>query len=209
MLEEEYQPRRTLPARLRKRPEPESPFGFAVREATEKDLPDIRQIYNHYVANSTVTFDETPWSLTVLRTKFSRVRALGYPFLVAESLGGMVLGFAYVYPWKEKAAYRFTVENSIYLGPASTGKGMGTALMGELLERATTAGVREVIAVIADRGAEASVAVHERFGFTQTGSMGRVGFKFGRWLGVIMMQKSLSPRRAAPRKDRGAATGHP
>jgi L-amino acid N-acyltransferase YncA len=201
MLEEEYQPRRTPPAHLRTRPVPESPFGFVVREATERDLPDIRQIYNHYVANSTVTFDESPWSLTALRTRFSRVRALGYPFLVAESLGGMVLGFAYVYPWKEKAAYRFTVEDSIYLGPASTGKGLGTALMGELLKRASAAGIREVIAVIADRGAEGSVAMHERFGFAQTGSMGRVGVKFGRWLGVIMMQKSLRPRGSALRKD--------
>lgn len=195
MLEEEYERRRVPPAHLRKRPEPETPFAFTVREAEARDLPDIREIYNHYVANSTVTFDETPWSLAGLRNKFARVRELGYPFLVAASPNGVVLGFAYVYPWKEKAAYRFTVENSIYLGPASTGKGLGTVLMGELLERAKAAGVKEVIAVIADRGAEASIALHERYGFEQTGSMGRVGFKFGRWLGVVMMQKSLGRRR--------------
>lgn len=195
MLEEEYQRRRTLPPHLRKRPESEPAFAFIVREATEQDLPDVREIYNHYVANSTVTFDEKPWSLRTVRTKFGRVSDLGYPFLVAESSGGMVLGFAYVYPWKEKAAYRFTVENSIYLGPASTGKGLGTALLGELLQRAGAAGVKEVIAVIADRGAEGSIALHERFGFVTTGAMGRVGFKFGRWLGVVMMQKSLTKRR--------------
>lgn len=195
MLEEEYERRRTLPPHLRKRPEPEAPFAFTVREAVEPDLPHVREIYNHYVANSTVTFDESPWSLKDLRTKFARVRELGYPFLVAVSPNAVVLGFAYVYPWKEKAAYRFTVENSIYLGPASTGKGLGTALMGELLDRAKAAGVKEVIAVIADRGAEGSIALHERFGFETTGSMGRVGFKFGRWLGVVMMQKSLARRR--------------
>jgi phosphinothricin acetyltransferase len=195
MLEEEYERRRTLPAHLRKQPEPEPPFSFAVREAVDHDLPDVREIYNHYVANSTVTFDESPWTLRALRAKYARVRELGYPFLVAESPNGVLLGFAYVYPWKEKAAYRFTVENSIYLGPASTGKGLGTALMGELLERARVAGVKEVIAVIADRGAEGSIALHERFGFEKTGSMGRVGFKFGRWLGVVMMQKSLARRR--------------
>lgn len=195
MLEEEYERRRTLPAHLRKQPEPEPPFSFVVREAVDRDLPDLREIYNHYVANSTVTFDESPWTLKALRTKYARVRELGYPFLVAESPNGVVLGFAYVYPWKEKAAYRFTVENSIYLGPASTGKGLGTALMRELLDRAKAAGVKEVIAVIADRGAEGSIALHERFGFEKTGSMGRVGFKFGRWLGVVMMQKSLSRRR--------------
>lgn len=195
MLEEEYERRRTLPPHLRKRPEPEAPFAFTVREAVEQDLPDVREIYNHYVANSTVTFDESPWTLKALRTKYAKVRELGYPFLVAVSPNGVVLGFAYVYPWKDKAAYRFTVENSIYLGPASTGKGLGTALMGELLDRAKAAGVKEVIAVIADRGAEGSIALHERFGFETTGSMGRVGFKFGRWLGVVMMQKSLARRR--------------
>jgi len=196
MLEEEYERRRTLPAHLRKQPEPEPPFSFVVREAVDRDFPDVREIYNHYVANSTVTFDESPWTLTALRSKHARVRELGYPFLVAESPNGVVLGFAYVYPWKEKAAYRFTVENSIYLGPASTGKGLGTALMSELLERARAAGVKEVIAVIADRGAEASIGLHERFGFETTGSMGRVGFKFGRWLGVVMMQKSLARRQS-------------
>ncbi|MFN4001470.1 N-acetyltransferase family protein [Microcella sp.] len=195
MLEEEYERRRALPPHLRKRPEPEAPFAFTVREAVEQDLPDVREIYNHYVANSTVTFDESPWSLAALREKFAKVRELGYPFLVAVSPNGVVLGFAYVYPWKEKAAYRFTVENSIYLGPASTGKGLGTALMRELLDRAKAAGVKEVIAVIADRGAEGSIALHERYGFVTTGSMGRVGFKFGRWLGVVMMQKSLGRRR--------------
>lgn len=194
MLEEEYQPRRVLPPHLRKQPEPEAPFAYTIREATEADLPWVREIYNHYVANSTVTFDEKPWTLRALKTKFAKVRALGHPFLVAESPTGVILGFAYVYPWREKAAYRFTVENSIYLGPASTGKGLGRALLGELLERSRAAGIKEVIAVIADRGAEASIALHEQFGFRKTGEMARVGFKFERWLGIVMLQKSLKKR---------------
>lgn len=199
MLEHEYQQRRSLAAFRRRRPEPEPEFTYSVREATERDLPDIREIYNHYVANSTVTFDEAPWSLATLRKKYAKVRELGYPFLVAESGGGQVLGFAFVLPWKDKAAYRFTVENSIYLGPASTGRGLGRALMEPLLDRAREAGAKEVIAVIADRGAEASIALHEKFGFVTTGTMGRVGYKFDRWLGVVMMQKSLS------KKEKGAA----
>ncbi|KQV24712.1 MULTISPECIES: GNAT family N-acetyltransferase [unclassified Microcella] len=194
MLEEEYQPRRVLPPHLRKQPEPEAPFAYTIREATEADLPWVREIYNHYVANSTVTFDEKPWTLRALKTKFAKVRSLGHPFLVAESPAGVILGFAYVYPWKEKAAYRFTVENSIYLGPASTGKGLGRSLLGELLERSRAAGIKEVIAVIADRGAEASIALHESFGFRKTGEMARVGFKFERWLGIVMLQKSLKKR---------------
>lgn len=191
MLEEEYNPRRQLPRHLRPAPKGESPFGFTLRDATTRDIPHMLEIYNHYVANSTVTFDEDPLTLKEMRAKFKRVADLGYPWLVAESPNGQVLGFAYVMPWKPKAAYRFTVENSIYLGPASTGKGIGTALMTELLPRAKAAGVKEVIAVIADRGADASIAMHRRFGFKEIGHMGKVGFKFGRWLGTVLMQKSL------------------
>ncbi|PJJ72764.1 phosphinothricin acetyltransferase [Diaminobutyricimonas aerilata] len=194
MLEEEYSPRRQLPPHLRKKPEPEAPFAFSIRPATEADLPDIREIYNHYVANSTVTFDEKPTTLRALRSKFAHVRKLGFPWLVAQSPSGQILGYAYVYPWKEKAAYRYTVENSIYLRAASTGKGLGTALLAELIETSREAGVREIIAVIADRGAEASIAMHQRFGFEQIGHMGKVGYKFDRWLGTVLMQKSLKKR---------------
>lgn len=191
MLEEEYQVRRKLPVHLRpKAPEPEQ-FAYSVRAATAEDLPSIRAIYNHYVANSTVTFDEKPMALRELRSKFAHIQKLGFPFIVAQSPSGEILGFAYVYPWKEKAAYRFTVENSIYLGPAATGKGLGYALMDELIVRSKAAGIKEIVAVIADRGAEGSIRLHEKFGFTEIGRMGRVGFKFGRWLGTILMQKSL------------------
>ncbi len=191
MLEEEYNPRRRLPPHLRKRPEPEPDFSFSIRDATEQDLPDIREIYNHYVANSTVTFDEEPQSLRELRSKFRHNAKLGYPWLVAVSPSGQILGYANASPWKQKAAYRFTVENSIYLRAASTGKGLGKALMGEFLRRAKEAGIKEVIAVIADKGAEASIAMHRSFGFTEIGHMGKVGYKFDRWLGTVLMQKSL------------------
>lgn len=191
MLEEEYNPRRTLPPHLRAKPAPEPEFAFGIRDATEADLPDIREIYNHYVANSTVTFDEEPQTLKELRAKFRHNAKLGYPWLVAVSPTGQILGYANASPWKQKAAYRYTVENSIYLRAASTGKGLGTALMAEFLARAKAAGIKEVIAVIADRGAESSIAMHERFGFREVGRMGKVGFKFGRWLGTVLMQKSL------------------
>ena len=190
-MEEEYNPRRELPRHLRPKPEPEAPFSFTIRDATEQDLPDIRAIYNHYIANSVVTFDEDPQSLKDLRAKFRHNAKFPYPWIVAVSPSGQVLGYANVSPWKQKAAYRFTVENSIYLGPASTGKGLGTALMRELLERCKAAGIKEVIAVIADKGAEASIAMHRSFGFTEVGRMGKVGFKFERWIGTVLMQKSL------------------
>ncbi len=191
MLEEEYNPRRELPRHLRKKPEPEPEFSYTIREATEADLPHIREIYNYYVANSMVTFDEEPQTLKQLRDKFRHAMKFPYPWIVAVSPSGQILGYAYVSPWKPKAAYRFTVENSIYLGPASTGKGLGRALMQELLDRCRAAGIKEVIAVIADKGAEASLALHAAFGFTEVGRMGKVGYKFERWIGTVLMQKSL------------------
>jgi phosphinothricin acetyltransferase len=191
MLEEEYQATHRPREALRNHPPLTTPFEYTIRDARPEDLPNVREIYNHYVANSTVTFDEIPMTLKALRSKFQHLSKLGMPFLVAESPSGQILGYAYVYPWKEKAAYRFTVENSIYLGPAATGKGLGRALLTELIVRSKAAGLKEIIAVIADKGAEASIAMHKSFGFKEIGHMGKVGFKFGRWLGTVLMQKSL------------------
>ena len=151
----------------------------------------VREIYNYYVANSTVTFDEDAMTLKEWKAKFAYLDKLGMPFLVAESPSGQLLGYALVAPWKQKRAYRFTVENSIYLGPAATGKGLGRALLAELIDRSKAAGLKEIIAVIADQGAEASIALHEKFGFQEIGRMGRVGYKFDRWLGTVLLQKSL------------------
>jgi phosphinothricin acetyltransferase len=196
MLEFEYMKPRQLPRHLKPAPEPERPFAFEIRDARAEDLPDIREIYNHYVRNSVVTFDEDEMTLKEWRLKFAYLVKLDMPFIVAESPSGQVLGYALVTPWKQKKAYRYTVENSIYLGPASTGKGLGRALLGELLERSTVAGIKEVIAVIADSGADASITLHERFGFEEVGRMGKVGFKFNRWLGTVLLQKSLKkPKR--------------
>jgi L-amino acid N-acyltransferase YncA len=191
VLEEEYNPRRQLPAHLRPAAPPVPEFRYEIRDAVAADIPHMREIYNHYVANTVVTFDETPLTLAEMRRKFKTVSELQYPWLVAVSPGGTVLGYAYVMPWKAKAAYRFTVENSIYLGPASTGRGLGAALMQILLDRSKAAGVREIVAVIADQGADASIRLHERFGFKDIGHMGRVGFKFDHWVGTVLMQKSL------------------
>jgi phosphinothricin acetyltransferase len=191
VLEEEYEQRRALPRHLRKPEPPEAPFEYAMRDARPEDLPHVREIYNHYVANSTVTFDEDAMTLREWKSKFAYLKKLGMPFIVAESPNGQILGYALVQPWKQKRAYRFTVENSIYLGAASTGKGLGPVLMQELIDRSRAAGLKEIIAVIADKGAEASIKMHENFGFTEIGRMGHVGYKFDRWLGTILMQKSL------------------
>lgn len=191
MLEEEYHAGHRPFGAHRNLPPLEVVFEYEIRDVTAADLPDVREIYNHYVANSVVTFDEDPWTITEARAKFAQLQKLGLPFLVAVSPNEHVLGYAYVAPWKAKAAYRYTVENSIYLGPAATGKGLGNALMAELIDRSKAAGLKEIVAVISDKGAEGSVRLHEKFGFKEIGQMGRVGFKFGRWLGTVLMQKSL------------------
>jgi phosphinothricin acetyltransferase len=191
VLEEEYLQPRKLPPHLRKKPAPEPSFEFSIRDAESADLPDIREIYNYYVTNSSVTFDEDRMSLAKWKSKFAHLQKQGMPFIVAVSPSGQVLGYALVQPWKEKRAYRFTVENSIYLGAAATGKGLGRALLGELIARSKAAGLKEILAVISDRGAEASLALHEKFGFKEIGRMGRVGFKFDRWLGTVLLQLSL------------------
>jgi L-amino acid N-acyltransferase YncA len=194
MLEEEYETaRRRLPRHLRRRPEPERPFSFEIRPVADGDIPDIREIYNYYVTNSVVTFDEKKWSIAQWREKVAHLKKLGLPFLVAESPSGQILGYAYVQPMSSKSAYRYSVENSIYLGQAATGKGLGRALLEALITACEQAGIREMVAVISDKGAEASIALHEKLGFEEVGRMGRVGFKFGRWLGTVYLQKSLKP----------------
>ena len=191
MLEEEYETRRVLPRHLRPSSPPEPAFSFEIRDATPRDLPDVREIYNYYVTNSVVTFDEDTMTLREWRSKYAYLAKQKMPFIVAVSPSNQVLGYALVTPWKQKRAYRFTVENSIYLRPSATGKGLGRALFTALLERSKQAGLKEMIAVIADKGAESSLALHRSFGFVEIGQMGRVGYKFDRWLGTVMLQKSL------------------
>lgn len=203
MLESEYEKsRRRLPPHLRKRPLPERPFSYELREVEQRDIPDILEIYNYYVSNSVVTLDEKAWTLRQWRDKIAHLQKLGLPFLVAQSPSGQVLGYAYVQPWAGKSAYRYTVESSIYLGHAATGKRLGRALLDALIEACERKGMRELVAVIVDRGAEASLALHEKAGFVEVGRMGKVGFKFDRWLGSIYLRRPLKPRSRRDRPSR-------
>lgn len=191
MLTEEYEPRRRRPRPTNTQGTSPTVFEWTLGDATEDDLPDVLALYRHYVRNSVVTFDEKPPTLAAFCSRFRHLQKLGYPFRVARSPQGTLLGYAYVFPFREKSAFRKTVESSIYLGPAATGRGLGTVLLSDLIEQSTNAGLREIIAVIADQGAEASLALHAKFGFVETGRMGKVGFKFERWIGIILMQRSL------------------
>lgn len=191
---------RVLPHHLRKQPEPTVEFGFTLREATARDLPEIREIYNYYVLNTVVTFDEKAMSLRAWRAKFGHLHKHGYPIIVAESPTGQIHGYALVTPWRQKSAFRYTVENSVYVRPASVGRGVGKALLTELIAQCREHGYREMIAVIADSGADGSLVMHEKFGFVEVGRMGRVGFKFDRNIGTVTMQLSLKEKKSRAKK---------
>lgn len=164
---------------------------ITLRAATKEDVKEITDIYNYYVINSVVTFDIEKTTEATWLDKLEYLNGLDLPFIVAQSASGDVLGFAYVAPWRAKAAYRRTVENTIYLRPAAIGKRLGTKLLAELIVQSKVAGVREIVAVISDKGADTSIALHEAFGFKKQGHLAKVGFKFNRWLGTVLLQKSL------------------
>ncbi len=184
--------RRVLPRHLRPQASPEI-FAYTIRPVRPADLPHVREIYNHFVSNSAVTLDERRSSIPYWREKYALLTRLELPFLVAVSPGGVVMGYALAQPWAGKNAYKYTVEDSIYLGPGAGGKGLGAALLRALIDACEQIGLREMVAVISDRGAEASIRLHEKLGFVEAGRMGRVGYKFGRDLGTVYMRRVLKP----------------
>ncbi len=165
-------------------PEPE------IRAALAADTERVAAIFAHYVTASVATFEEVAPAAADWRRRLGDLTALRLPFLVAEA-GGDIRGFAYASPWRPKPAYRHTVEDSVYLSPGWTGRGVGTALLGGLLAGCAAAGARQVIAVIADTGSDASAALHRRLGFTEAGRLSAVGRKHGRWIDTMLMQKDL------------------
>jgi L-amino acid N-acyltransferase YncA len=162
-----------------------------VDPATPADLERVADIFAHYVWNTAATFEETPPTVADWRRRLDDLAGLGLPFLVARA-GGEVAGYAYASPWRRKPAYRHTVEDSVYLAAGRTGQGLGRALLGPLLTRCADAGLRQVIAVIADAGAEASVALHRSFGFVDAGRLTAVGHKHGAWIDTVLMQRDLT-----------------
>jgi phosphinothricin acetyltransferase len=161
------------------------------RDAIAADDAALAEIYGHYVSTTVVTFDIVEVTLEIMTAKRAAVEESGLPFIVAVDDNDRVLGYAAMFPWRPKAAYKHTAEGSIYLSPAATGQGVGGALLNELIERGRQVGIREIIAVISDEGTEASVHLHQKLGFESIGHLKRVGFKFDRWVGTFLMQKSI------------------
>ena len=161
-----------------------------IRPATEADLPSITAIYEHAVLHGTATFELMPPDLAEMGRRFDVLSTGGFPYLAA-SLDGRVVGYAYAGAYRPRPAYRFTVENSIYLDPAIHRKGIGLKLMHRLIEECISRGYRQMIAVIGDSANAGSVGVHTRCGFKMIGTHPNVGLKFGRWLDTVMMQRDL------------------
>jgi phosphinothricin acetyltransferase len=169
---------------------------FVIRAAVPADAEPVVAIFAHYVTTSVATFEEVAPTAADWRRRLDDLTVRNLPFLVAEAEpDGAVCGFAYASPWRPKPAYRHTVEDTVYLSPGHTGRGIGSALLGTLLAGCGEAGARQVIAVIADTGSDASAALHRRFGFTQAGRLCGVGRKHGRWIDTVLMQKDLGPGR--------------
>ncbi|WP_432988297.1 N-acetyltransferase family protein [Dactylosporangium sp. CA-233914] len=163
---------------------------LTIAKAVIADLAAVERIYTPYVTDTVITFEENPPTVDDWRAKLDDLTARGLPFLVAR-VGGRVAGYAYAGPWRPKPAYRHTVEDSIYLAPGYGGRGIGSALLRALLDQCARAGARQVIAVITDAGGDASHALHRRLGFREAGRLGGVGFKHGRWVGTVLMQRGL------------------
>jgi len=168
-----------------------------IRSSTPADLPAITAIYAHHVLHGTGTFETTPPTEADMDTRRADVLSKGLPYLVAED-GGQLLGFAYCQWFKPRPAYRFSAEDSIYLHPDAAGKGVGKQLLAALTQEAEAVGIRKLIAVIGDSANAGSIGVHRALGFTPAGGFKSCGWKFGRWLDIVLMEKALGAGDTAP-----------
>jgi L-amino acid N-acyltransferase YncA len=168
-----------------------------IRPSREQDLPAITAIYAHHVLHGTGTFETEPPSEADMTARRADVLAKGLPYLVAED-GGRVLGYAYCQWFKPRPAYRFSAEDSIYLHPDAQGKGLGKSLLAELERQAQAAGIRKLIAVIGDSANQGSVGVHRTLGFKPVGVIQSCGWKFGKWLDIVLMEKQIGAGDSTP-----------
>src|ERR1700693_2977418 len=161
-----------------------------IRPTAAADLPSITGIYEHAARFGTATFEIDPPDLAEMTRRFGVLRDDGFPYLVA-ALEGSVVGYAYAGAYRPRPAYRFTVENSVYLEPAIHRRGIGLQLLQRLIAESEMRGYRQMIAVIGDSANAGSIGVHTKCGFQMIGPPPHVGFKFGRWLDTVMMQRAL------------------
>ncbi len=163
---------------------------LSVREAEARDIPAIRDIYAHHVLTGTASFEQEPPELAEMERRWRSIKDGGLPYIVAE-IDKQICGFGYVAPFRPRPAYRYTLEDSVYVGPNCARMGVGSALLGTLVERCSQANFHRMVAVVGDTSNSASIALHEKHGFRVDGRLPEVGRKFGRWLDIVLLSRSL------------------
>jgi L-amino acid N-acyltransferase YncA len=164
--------------------------SFLIREAEETDIAQLTEIYAHHVRTGTSSFEIEPPDEAEMKARWSRIRSAGLPYVVAES-AGRLLGYCYVSWYRPRRAYRYTLENSVYVSADSMRMGVGRALLEHMLGVCREKGYHEIIAIIGDSANQSSIGLHRRSGFVHVGTLKNVGFKFDRWLDSVIMQCSL------------------
>ena len=168
-----------------------------LRAAKPGDISEITRIYAHAVRHGTASFELDAPDITEMTGRYQAMVATGYPYLVAQRAGEL-LGFAYAGPYRMRPAYKWTVEDSVYVAPQLQRHGVGSALLRRLVELSESKGYRQMIAVIGNSANAGSIELHRALGFHMVGTLANTGFKFGRWLDTVLMQRSLGPGAAAP-----------
>lgn len=183
-----------------------------IRGVRESDLPSITRIYAHEVLHGAASYETVPPDLDTMRQRLTAVLSAGYPYLAADASGEFA-GFAYASSYRAREGYRWTVEDSVYVDPDFHRRGIGRALLAELIARCTALGYRQMVAVIGDGANQASIALHERAGFAMAARFPAMGWKFGRWLDNVQMQRALGDGHltapGASALPRGAIAGNP
>jgi L-amino acid N-acyltransferase YncA len=170
---------------------------LVIREASEADMVRVQQIYAHHVLHGIASFEEEAPTIEQMLARRGEVLRQGLPFLVAAQ-DGAVMGYSYAAAFRARSAYRYTIEDSVYLADGLTGRGVGRALLTALIARCEPGPWRQMIAVIGDSGNEASIRLHSRLGFAHVGTLRSVGFKLGRWVDSVLMQRDLGPGDSIP-----------
>ena len=170
----------------------------SLRAAAATDVPAIANIYAEQVATGTSSFEYEPPTIAEMRRRYEGIVAAGYPYFVAEDGEGAVIGYSFASAYRPRPGYRYTVEDSVYVAPSAGGRGTGRALLARLIEACSERGDRLMVAVIGDVGNAASIALHVGLGFTEVGRMPGVGWKFGRWIESVLMQRPLGAGATRP-----------
>ena len=165
-------------------------MSLILADAGPAHLAEVQAIYAHWVLHGLASFEEVPPDAAEMERRRLAIQDLGLPYIVAHE-GGPVLGFAYAGPYRPRSAYRFTVEDSVYVAPDAHGRGVGRKLLGEVIARAEALGRRQMLAIIGDSGNAPSIGLHRALGFRRAGLLRSVGFKFGRWVDTVVMQRTL------------------